>query len=100
MFSMDFESPFDPDEILKLANFIRVRGAKFSESNALNIDNKIISSVSLVDPKLDKVFFLDFVSQWGSGAKIMVLPQYMKIVQDLNERIIEDSVIEQLLNNK
>ena len=55
-------------------------------------------SKSYLDDNSLLVYHLDYLTQWGQNSKMMVLPKYMKIVQALNERIIEDDLIESLLN--
>ena len=97
----DYLQPFDPSIILSQGNCLRIRSAKFSTSmNVISLNGSLCPGRSQMDPLQDSVYHLDFASTWSSKCKLMVIPEYFKLSQLLNERVIEDCVIQTLLAHK
>ena len=41
---------------------------------------------------------MDFEGTWGTNCHFMIIPKYFKLSQLLNERVIEDKMVEELLS--
>jgi hypothetical protein len=89
--STDYYAQFSPELILAEGTLLRLRGAKLSEN--LNVyaptKDKLLATVSLLQPTLNNVFHLDFESKWGLQTSVMIIPQFFNISKILNEKIIE-----------
>lgn len=98
----DYAHPFEPLNILKVGHFVRLRGAKISDK--LNLWNetkdKLLPTVSELNPALKEVFYLDFESKWGASCSIMVIPAFYKISEMLASRVIEDELVLRLIKEK
>lgn len=104
--------PLKHDEILRRGDIVRIRGAKLSEEDDLNhfidLPDEPYAMTHGIGKTLEKgsasrhfasheeVIHLDFETAWGQQCSVMNLPRHFKLVQELDERIVEDWMLERL----
>ena len=72
---------------------MRIRGAKLCQTTN-KIENEKLHPVESNLLGRDKVVYhLDFETSWGSNCNFMIIPNYFKLSQLLDERVIEDEVV-------
>ena len=92
--------PLNALEHFKAGKFLRIRGAKLCQTKNRFENEKLhpVESNLLENKKV--VFHLDLETSWGSNCNFMIIPNYFKLSKLLNERVIEDEVIQQLLEDQ
>jgi hypothetical protein len=87
-------------EHFKAGKFLRIRGAKLCQTKNKIENEKLHPVESYLLENKKEVYHLDLETSWGSNCNFMIIPNYFKLSQLLNERVIEDEVVQQLLEDK
>lgn len=99
-YCFDYEMPLNALEHFKAGKFLRIRGAKLCQTkNQIESEKLWPVESNLLEGK-KKVYHLDLETSWGVNCNFMVIPDQFKLSQLLNERVIEDELIKQLLDDQ